>query len=410
MNLKIIIYWEQDSWGGTDTQLLNLLQAWPNKNDEILLLSNKSNGGLIRIKKELSTLPFLKIMTINSFSFNELRMCLQKKIGRCGNILNKFLYFFQPVIFLANFIQLSIIFKKLKKYDVLISNNGAYPGAWGCIAALFSSKLNGIKVAVMIVHHKATTPAIFMNLFEQYVDRMVSNYCNAVIAVSDATKRTLISNRKFIEENLKIKVIHNGTKSYNSHTSFHKSSKINIGVIGRIEEYKGIEDLLYALSILQIKYIDKLIINVIGSGEKKEIEHLQNFVKQLRIENKINFCGYLENDDPIFFEIDITYIGTRTFEGFGLTAIEAMSRGSYVIATRVGSMPELFKAHKVHFVEPNDSLQISEEIMKIMDEIEGGCVLRDPYLPKTYTREYMSGQYRDFLIQNLIWSNSACEL
>ena len=41
--MKIAIWWEQTSWGGVDTHLVNLLANWPNQTDSFRIYSNKDN-------------------------------------------------------------------------------------------------------------------------------------------------------------------------------------------------------------------------------------------------------------------------------------------------------------------------------------------------------------------------------
>ena len=48
---KIIIVFDQPSWGGTDSHLIYLLQEWPNNTDQIHIYYNSYNKGVIRVKK-----------------------------------------------------------------------------------------------------------------------------------------------------------------------------------------------------------------------------------------------------------------------------------------------------------------------------------------------------------------------
>ena len=44
--MKILIFWEQEYYGGVDTHIYELLRTWPNKKDEITILTNLENRGI----------------------------------------------------------------------------------------------------------------------------------------------------------------------------------------------------------------------------------------------------------------------------------------------------------------------------------------------------------------------------
>ena len=66
--MRILIYFEQFSCGGVDTHLLTLLQEWPEKKDEIIVLSNAGNAGFSRTKAKLNELKYVQATEIKSFS------------------------------------------------------------------------------------------------------------------------------------------------------------------------------------------------------------------------------------------------------------------------------------------------------------------------------------------------------
>ena len=72
---KIIIVFDQPSWGGTDSHLTYLLEAWPNSNDKIEIYYNSYHKGIFRVKESLKSLN-----NINFIEYNH-------------NIINLFEYF-----------------------------------------------------------------------------------------------------------------------------------------------------------------------------------------------------------------------------------------------------------------------------------------------------------------------------
>ena len=166
--MNILMYWEQESWGGVDTHLLTLLKFWPEKSDKIILVVNTENNGFKRIKAELEDIKYVVCLEVRSISQNQL-------IDRCrNNFILKFFYpilhFIQPIIFILcvkkfkNFIKKTII-QKYGPIDLYVGNNGSYPGAWGTLCFAESAVSLGIKGRVLIVHHAATKPLPFMDWF-----------------------------------------------------------------------------------------------------------------------------------------------------------------------------------------------------------------------------------------------------
>ena len=52
--MKILIFTEIYDSGGIDTFIINLINNWPETNDEFILISNEDYPGLINIKNRVS--------------------------------------------------------------------------------------------------------------------------------------------------------------------------------------------------------------------------------------------------------------------------------------------------------------------------------------------------------------------
>ena len=207
--MKIAIYWEQISWGGTDTHLLSLLSDWPDKNDEFVIIYNKGNKGFARIYPKLRQLS--NVVFVETASYFQHPLLGNKTANKIVCLIG---YIFRPLLFLLMVYRLRSVISKAGLFDVLISNNGGYPAAWGCLCAIVAAAKIGIPVRVLIVHHAATRFGVFMGWFEQVVDRAVSKVASAIICVSHATRETIIERRCLADnEQLFIKVIHNGIRS-----------------------------------------------------------------------------------------------------------------------------------------------------------------------------------------------------
>lgn len=367
--MKIAIYWEQHEWGGVDSHLLTLLSTWPESTDEFVLFYNKGNIGFNRIKPELNRLGNIKTSAISSFSYNEILTKLKKY--RIFRVIRPFLYLSQPVLFLIMVVRLKSILKAEKGIDVLLANNGGYPAAWGCVSSLVAANKVGINVCLLLVHHEATRPNMFMSWYEYYIDKLVSNSFNAVICPSYATKNTLLERRWFMANTVRIRVIYNAvhvnlksfSKVMNIRELINDDVATLVGIVGRVEPYKGHEDIIIAISRLTEEQKKDVKLIIVGRGEDSEINRLVFLAKKLGVNHNVFFLGYISgNPIEIISQFDLLVVTTRSFEGFGLTIAESMVAGTPVLATNVGAIPEILTSSVGTLVNPCSPGEISNAL------------------------------------------------
>lgn len=364
--MRILIYWEQESWGGVDSHLLTLLSLWPEPSDAITLLVNRGNAGFARIRPQLAEIPNLYITEIDSSSFNQLNFRC-RRFPVVGSLLARLCYFLQPLLFARSVAQLRSQFVAQGEFDVILSNNGGYPGAWGALAAIEAAYRIGIPARVLLVHHAATTPALFMGWHERMNDRRIGRATSAIVCVSKATKATLLAKRFFDDEQVRLRVIHNGVmplkpdaQATDLRAAVSGQRRFLIGMLGRVERYKGHEDVLFALARLPEDVRAQFGFAVIGSGEPAEIERLRRLAEDLGVAENTAFLGYLPcSSGSLVAQLDLLIVATRSFEGFGLTIAEAMQAGVPVLATAVGAIPEFVASDNGMLVEPNAPDQLA---------------------------------------------------
>ena len=105
-------------------------------------------------------------------------------------------------------------------------------------------------------------------------------------------------------------------------------------ILSRLNAYKGHDDFLNAVSLLEEKKQSKININFIGGYDVKDKNKLENLYKKLQITSSLNFHGYDNRDlHQIYSENDLTIMPTNTFEGFGLTILESLKHSTPVICS-----------------------------------------------------------------------------
>lgn len=189
-----------------------------------------------------------------------------------------------------------------------------------------------------------------------------------IIAVGEQVKKNLTEFYKF--PNRQVSVIHNAIKPFNASTvedktisEFKKKGNLVIGNIGRLSEQKGMEYFIEAISIIN-KENNKVKFCIIGSGEDEN--KLKNMVKDLALENIIEFLGYRSDIQNLISQMDFVVLSSL-WEGLPLTPIEAFSVGKTIVATAVDGTVEIVTDGENGFlVPPRDSKELAKSIIKLM--------------------------------------------
>ncbi len=102
----------------------------------------------------------------------------------------------------------------------------------------------------------------------------------------------------------------------------------------------GVDLLVQAAAILRHDMPD-IRWCIMGAGAL--LEPLREFSRQLNVDDRVEFTGYLPESDVVqrMQAADAFMLPTRSLEGFGLVTIEANACGLPVVATPVGANPEV---------------------------------------------------------------------
>lgn len=145
--------------------------------------------------------------------------------------------------------------------------------------------------------------------------------------------------------------------------------KYIITCLGRIAQEKEFDVVIKAISQLEKNVKEKIHLIIIGSGPN--VEQLEQLAKQLEIEKKVTFTGFVSNTEKhhILANSDIfIFPSAWELEGFGMTTIEAMIHHNAIITTGHGPQAEIIDNGKNGlYVEPknvSDLVQKIEELIK----------------------------------------------
>lgn len=247
---------------------------------------------------------------------------------------------------------IGLLYKQFKKhrFDVIHVQYMA-PGALPILAA----RLACIKSIFATVHQPWTKD--FHGTKAKILLRISAMFTTRFITVSENTEKSWFGNSTLFD-------LANPNITSKRHFTIHNSvdlieidkiiDQINIertklklglentfliGAVSRLRHEKGIDLLLEAFSSL-VPFNEHLRLMIVGSGQDEE--SLKSFAIEKGIETKVIFNGTKSWEEAIGLMnlMDIVVCPSR-FEGFGLTAAEAMALKKPVVASSVFGLKEV---------------------------------------------------------------------
>ncbi|MBA3925817.1 glycosyltransferase [Listeria rustica] len=159
-------------------------------------------------------------------------------------------------------------------------------------------------------------------------------------------------------EKEKVQVHHMGidTQTFQMQSLKATQPTLQLLLVARLTEKKGISDAIHAVQFLQNHGIDT-VLHIVGDGEDRLA--LEAMVKQLGLPNQVKFHGFLNQTQvrEQFCASDIFILPSVVaqdgdMEGIPVSLMEAMAQGKPVISTIHSGIPELVIHGKTGFLVP----------------------------------------------------------
>lgn len=192
-----------------------------------------------------------------------------------------------------------------------------------------------------------------------------------VIILSEVFKKYLIENLGVDDE--KIRVIPHGVFDfYNSNSNKkiikYRPEKINFLFFGRIEDYKGIKNLLMVYGILERKYENKVSLTLAGRGNIEKYKALFDNLRNVKIINRWidddEVCGLFQGENivTVLPYLDATQSGVINI---------AMQNNSLIIASSTGGMVEqLGYGEYGILINPNNQYDLYAAMQDVVDNYQ----------------------------------------
>lgn len=129
-------------------------------------------------------------------------------------------------------------------------------------------------------------------------------------------------------------------------------NEFNIVGVGRLEEHKNFQLAIRALKNVNFDYK----FYILGQGVYEN--ELKKLVRELRLEDKVIFAGFVNNVNDYIYSSDIQLLPSR-FEGFSLALIEGIYYGKMVFALDTANHKEILGDE---FIIQNDEKFLSDRL------------------------------------------------
>lgn len=331
--LKILHIASGDLWAGAEAQLFTLLNSLQGK-EKIKLYAVVLNHG--ELAERLS------------------------KIGIDTIILDETMHSSFSIIFhlrkILRDLKPDIIHSHRKKENILSA------------AASLTSGTRSVSVSTIHGAQEHTFPLwqLHRNLTNIFNFLYLRYFCTKIISVSEELAEQLaVQFPKF-----KIATIINGIdcKSVISQSKLHPTSYsqefTHVGVVGRLEPVKRIDIFLEVAKCLVSRHPDKpWLFHICGDGSLKQ--NMIELADELNITDKVTFHGHQHYIHSHIEALDVLVI-CSDHEGLPMTALEAITLGTPIVAHAVGGLTSLLQGESGGMVVYNHS---TETYTNTIDEI-----------------------------------------
>jgi len=153
----------------------------------------------------------------------------------------------------------------------------------------------------------------------------IFNKINHVIAVSADAQKSVKHNH--------VKVIYNGIKPVEVEDQT-KSEVFTLLAVGRLDKIKGFDLLIQECTKFTFPYL----LQIVGDGEERA--SLLALVKNLKLEEKVEFLGFQDTIPQLMHSADVVVMSSHS-EGFSLVMVESLFYANLFISTKVSGATEI---------------------------------------------------------------------
>lgn len=232
------------------------------------------------------------------------------------------------------------------------------------------------------------------------IDKFIFSGFDKIVSISEATQKSL---QEWLgRDDNSFEIIYNGidikefqlSEPYDKNELGIKEDDYLVMMVSRFHQSKNQLGVAEALMWLPVKY--KLVF--VGDGKLEE--DVKKYCQNNNLMSRVKFLG-MRKDIPRLLKTADIVVQYSFFEGFGITAIEAMASEKPVIASNVPGLSQVVEGAGI-LVDAKDSKELAKGILSLRNEelykeVSKKCLERS----KKYTIEWCANNYLELYEREL---------
>lgn len=187
----------------------------------------------------------------------------------------------------------------------------------------------------------------------RFISMLLGKFSDQIVVVSDAVKRHLLASGKVKEE--QIEIIYNGVNNQ----TFYPQNEIEylrhelhipedarvIGMIGRVNAWKGQQDFLDAVApiLRENSNVYAVLVGGVFEGEEWRMEQLQEAVRKISGKDQIIVQDFRDDPANVHNLFDVFVLPSTNPDPLPTVVLEAMATGKPIVGYRHGGICEMVK-------------------------------------------------------------------
>lgn len=238
------------------------------------------------------------------------------------------------------------------------------------LSAIFLNKIRKIPSILSIIGRDIPGPGI-PSFWKKYV-RLISKKIDKTIFISEFCRKSLGFNSNFGA------VIPFGVDTEKFKPDLDRSlikKRLNIPEnakvlfsVQRLDQWKRVDILIKAMKII----LDEVDAYLVIGGKGPELNNLINLAKELSVDSKVIFTGYISDEElPFFYSMADIFVFHSTYETLGLVLLEAMASGKPIVSVRSTAITEVVEDGKNGIlVEPLNPKEFADAVINLVNNYE----------------------------------------
>jgi D-inositol-3-phosphate glycosyltransferase len=249
------------------------------------------------------------------------------------------------------------------RFDVLRVHSLRFTG----LAALWARRLYSLPVPIVAHHHHIDDDS-----WTELVDLRVARAVDLVLTGSRFAADDLLA--RLAPKQCRVEPVYYGAADQYRPRAPSERLRACLGLdgvpavlyVGSLKPRKNLPLLLDAFGEVLEARGGQARLLVVGTGPEEAA--LRSLARRLGLEHAVVLCGAVsEEEKHEYYSIASVFVTASSMEGFGLAVAEAMACGLPVVATRVGSLPEVVVDGTTGFlVDPGNPGQLADRLAALL--------------------------------------------